>query len=194
VLAENAVELTRRIRKIAPALELIVLTPTGASREYERFRALGVRSFVPKPVNPPELYAAISEMAAAATSPGEASSEWRRSCRILVAEDNVVNQRLAARLLQKIGHDVVVVENGRLAVDSANRQQFDLILMDLQMPEMDGLEATSAIRGSAGLTSPDIPIVAMTAHNMKDHRDLCIDAGIDALVTKPIIAAALRCL
>ncbi len=105
---------------------------------------------------------------------------------ILVAEDNAVNQRLAARLLEKRRHRVVVVANGREALDTLEKINFDLVLMDVQMPEMDGLDATRIIRNSETGTGRHIPIVALTAHALKRDEERCIEAGMDAYLTKPI--------
>jgi CheY-like chemotaxis protein len=108
-----------------------------------------------------------------------------------LAEDNLVNQRLVRRILEKEGHYVVVVENGREALEALKKQTFDLVLMDVQMPEMDGFEATRAIRESETLTRAHIPIVALTAHAMKGDQDRCLAAGMDAYLSKPIHAADL---
>jgi CheY-like chemotaxis protein len=109
-----------------------------------------------------------------------------RALRILLAEDNAVNRRLAQLLLEKQGHFVVCAENGRVAVRLYDSEPFDLILMDVQMPEMDGLEATTAIRKLEETGSRRIPIVALTAHAMRSDRERCLAAGMDAYITKPI--------
>ncbi|MCY2989713.1 MAG: ATP-binding protein [Planctomycetota bacterium] len=109
---------------------------------------------------------------------------------ILLAEDSVMNQRLALGLLHKNGHQVVVAKNGREAFEAYQRERFDLILMDVQMPEMDGFEATAAIRGQEP-EGTHIPIIAMTAHALKGDRELCLVAGMDAYISKPISAAVL---
>jgi signal transduction histidine kinase/ligand-binding sensor domain-containing protein/AmiR/NasT family two-component response regulator len=112
--------------------------------------------------------------------------------RVLLAEDNTVNQRVAQRMIEKMGHSVVVVENGSLVLEAAAKQHFDLILMDLQMPQMDGFEATARIREAekkiarAGLGAPHIPIIALTAHAMSGDRDECLRAGMDDYISKPI--------
>jgi CheY-like chemotaxis protein len=109
-----------------------------------------------------------------------------RSLHVLVAEDSPVNQHVAAALLEKWGHRVTVAGNGRQALAAVTAGRFDLILMDVQMPEMDGLEATAAIRKREQSTGEHIPIVALTAHAMKGDRDRCLASGMDAYVTKPI--------
>jgi signal transduction histidine kinase/CheY-like chemotaxis protein len=109
-----------------------------------------------------------------------------RALNVLVAEDNRVNQLLARRLLEKMGHHVTLAENGRQAVDAVDRQAFDLILMDVQMPEMDGLEATTLIRASELRTGLHVPILALTAHVMKGDREKCLAAGMDAYLSKPL--------
>ena len=111
--------------------------------------------------------------------------------RILLAEDNVVNQRLAVRLLEREGHSVLLVSNGKDAVDAVTRELFDVILMDVQMPEMDGFEATRSIRAREDGIAAHVPIVAMTACAMSGDRERCLDAGMDAYVTKPIKLAEL---
>jgi CheY-like chemotaxis protein len=106
--------------------------------------------------------------------------------RVLIAEDNVVNQRLAARLLEKQGHSVAVVDNGRAALTALAQQLFDLVLMDVQMPEMDGLETTAAIRAQEQGTGRHLPIIALTSHAMQGDQERCFAAGVDAYVSKPM--------
>jgi CheY-like chemotaxis protein len=106
--------------------------------------------------------------------------------RVLLAEDNPVNQTLAMRVLERLGHKVQVANNGREAIERAQAGEFDLILMDVQMPEMDGLEATTAIRAAEAGTGKHVPIVAMTAHAMKGDREKCLSAGMDGYLAKPI--------
>jgi CheY-like chemotaxis protein len=111
--------------------------------------------------------------------------------RILLAEDNKINQFVARRLLEKHGHTVTVAGNGYEAVSLLDREAFDLVLMDVQMPEMDGFEATAAIRVKENGTGRHIPIIAMTAHAMKGDEERCLQAGMDSYVPKPITPAVL---
>ena len=112
--------------------------------------------------------------------------ERRQGLSILLAEDNLVNQKLAVTLLNKQGHEVQVAVNGRQAVDLFATQHFDLIIMDVQMPKMDGFEATAEIRRREKDTGLHIPIIAMTANAMAGDREHCLDAGMDGYVSKPI--------
>jgi CheY-like chemotaxis protein len=127
----------------------------------------------------------------------ESHTREQRPLQILLAEDNPINQKLAIRLLQRWGHTVIAVGNGREAVERLGRQYFDLVLMDVSMPEMDGLEATALVRSIEGSQS-HVPIIAMTAHALIGDREMCMRAGMDAYVSKPIqpdeLLAALRAL
>jgi signal transduction histidine kinase/ActR/RegA family two-component response regulator len=119
---------------------------------------------------------------------GHAIAEDRRCFKILVAEDNLVNQRVATRFLEKRGHTVVLAESGKKALATWREQRFDLILMDVQMPDMDGFEATAAIREQEKSGAKHIPIIAMTAHAMVGDRDRCLAAGMDDYISKPVNA------
>ena len=110
------------------------------------------------------------------------------SGRILLTEDNPVNQRLALRILEKGGYSVVVVSNGRQALDVLETQSFDAVLMDVQMPEMDGFTTTAAIREREKVSGHRIPIVALTAHAMQGYKERCLNAGMDAYLSKPVRA------
>ena len=114
-----------------------------------------------------------------------------RSLRVLLAEDNVVNQRVAQRLIERRGHAVTVANNGREAVEIFQQAPFDVVLMDVQMPEMDGLSATAAIRELQRASGARVPIIAVTAHAMVGDRERCLSAGMDGYVSKPIDAAKL---
>jgi CheY-like chemotaxis protein len=110
---------------------------------------------------------------------------------VLLAEDNPINQMVAKRLLERWGHHVVLAKTGREAVAAHGQQKFDVILMDVQMPEMNGFEAAAAIRAAEGTSSAGTPIVAMTAHAMKGDRERCLAEGMDDYVSKPIDPAIL---
>ncbi len=112
--------------------------------------------------------------------------ESARKLHILVAEDNAVNQAVILRVLEKMGHSSVLAHNGKEALALAFSQKFDLVFMDVQMPEMDGLAATEAIRQREKSSGTHLPIFAMTAHAMKGDRERCLQAGMDGYITKPI--------
>jgi CheY-like chemotaxis protein len=116
----------------------------------------------------------------------DSPSQTKRALRILLAEDNAVNQKLAVSLLKKQDHRVMIAGNGREALSEFSKESFDLVLMDIQMPEMDGIEATMAIREKERETGGHIPIIAMTAHAMRGDEELCLKAGMDGYITKPI--------
>lgn len=178
-----------------------MLTSSGQRGDAARCRELGVAAYLTKPVTQSNLFDAIVKaLKPTATGTNTATPqlvtqhtlrEEKRSLRVLLAEDNSVNQLLAATLLRKRGHKVDVVGNGTEAITALAAQRFDLILMDVQMPEMDGFEATAAIRDHERGSSQHIPIIAMTAHAMKGDRQRCIDAGMDGYVAKPITAQEL---
>jgi signal transduction histidine kinase/ligand-binding sensor domain-containing protein/DNA-binding response OmpR family regulator len=180
------------------SITIMMLTSAGERGDAARCRSLGVTAYLTKPIRQSELLDAILT-SLGAPSPGRPGQlvtvhsmrENRRPLRILLAEDNVVNQTLAIRLLEKRGHSVVLAVNGREAVDTWKRERFDLILMDVQMPEMGGFEATAAIRHAELGGAIHIPIVAMTARAMAGDRESCLEAGMDAYVAKPISAAEL---
>jgi CheY-like chemotaxis protein len=122
---------------------------------------------------------------------GTATAQPPRRFHILLAEDNVVNQRLTLRALEKRGHTVVVANNGVEALAALQRDRFDVVLMDVQMPEMDGFAATQAIREAEKATGAHQPIIALTAHAMKGDEERCLRAGMDAYASKPIQTQAL---
>src|SRR6266852_1844795 len=189
----DGVELANRIRE-NPALSetaVILLIPSGLQADGSReLRGVG---HLMKPVVRSHLLEAIQAVRGGHTSePRHFRAAVRQSdvpLRVLVAEDNAVNRKMAVRLLEKRGHAVVAVEDGREALAALDRQPFDLILMDVQMPGMDGFEATAAIR--AREETRRIPIVALTAHAMQGDRDRCLKAGMDAYVAKPVEAEEL---
>jgi len=174
---------------------IIMLTSAGQRGDAARCRELGLEGYLTKPVSQSELLEAILRVAGAKrpeTKPAlvtrHSLREEGRSLRILLAEDNVVNQLLACRLLEKQGHLVVTAANGRQALERLEKERVDLVLMDIQMPEMDGFEATAAIRKEEALAGKHLPIIAMTAHAMEGDRERCLAAGMDGYLAKPIRA------
>ncbi len=174
---------------------VLMLTSGGQPGEARRCTQLGIAAYLPKPVLKADLMAAI--LTTLGRRQGEISSnpalvtrhtlrESARKLSILVAEDNAVNQALILRVLQKMGHATALAQTGKEALALAGAEKFDLVFMDVQMPEMDGLAATVAIRASEKNTKTHLPIFAMTAHAMKGDRELCLDAGMDGYITKPI--------
>jgi CheY-like chemotaxis protein len=147
-----------------------------------------------KPVGESELFETIQRALGRDRGEGEESAlttrhslrEERLGLYVLLAEDNTVNQFLASRLLEKRGHHVVVAGNGREALEALEIHHIDLVLMDVQMPEMDGFEATAAIREKEKSTGGHLPIIAMTAHTMKGDQERCLEAGMDGYVMKPV--------
>ncbi len=171
---------------------LMMLTSAGHRGDGTRARDVGIAAYLTKPVSNAELLetaAAVLARSAAGTPDRHlitrhSIKETRRRLNILLAEDNPVNQQVAATMLTTRGHTVDVVENGRRAVEALETKRYDLVLMDIQMPELDGLAATREIRNTLGLR--DLPILALTARAMPSEREQCLRAGINGLVTKPI--------
>jgi CheY-like chemotaxis protein len=180
---------------------IIMMVTSGSQRgDASRCRALRIAAFLVKPIVEAELLAAIStalgQGAEAAEQPSalvtpHSLREGPRCLRLLLAEDNPVNQVVAVRLLQKSGHNVTLVSNGREALRRLETEDFDLVLMDVQMPEMDGFDTARAIRAKEEATGQHVPIIAMTAHAMKGDRERCLQAGMDGYVAKPIRLAEL---
>jgi two-component system sensor histidine kinase/response regulator len=191
------VELVKQDAELSSTV-IMMLTSGGRSGDIARCESLHVAAYLLKPVKQSELFDAIA-LALGISSPADAEevaaavtpSQCARSLRILLAEDSLVNQKLAVGLLEKYGHAVDVVADGRAALAVVESKCYDLVLMDIQMPEMDGLEATRAIRAREGQRGGHIPIVAMTAHAMKGDRERCLEAGMDGYVAKPIRAKEL---
>ncbi len=195
-------ELAERImqRRVVPnggvQATVLMLTSGGQPGEANRCKQLGISAYLLKPVLKADLLAAIlaalSQRQTATNDNGAALvtrhtlRESARKLRILVAEDNAVNQAVIMRVLQKMGHTPVLAQNGREALALALREKFDLVFMDVQMPEMDGLAATAAIRKAEKDKGTHLPIFAMTAHAMKGDRERCLEAGMDGYITKPV--------
>jgi two-component system, sensor histidine kinase and response regulator len=175
---------------------IMMLTSADRQSDAARCRRLGLSGYLVKPVKADELQIAImaalsgTSLSQRAPRPVETPQPARADSfgglRVLLAEDNPVNQRVALHFLAKEGHSAVAVVNGRETLDAIAKEHFDLVLMDVQMPEMDGLEATRAIRALETGTGRHLQIVAMTAHAMKGDRERCLDSGMDDYVSKPV--------
>lgn len=175
---------------------IMMLSSVGQRGHSQRCRELGVSVYLVKPVRQSMLLnSVLSVLAKRAQSmeqkrPVSASpvGTTQRPWRVLLAEDNAINQLVAVSMLQKRGHTVVIASEGREAVAAIEREQFDVVLMDVQMPGMDGLEATAEIRKREIGTGRRVPIIAVTAHVMKEDRDRCLAAGMDGYLGKPFSA------
>jgi PAS domain S-box-containing protein len=170
---------------------IMLLTSSDQQDEIARCQSLGIAAHLTKPIKQSELFNAIAEtlglsVETAGEEPSEPQPAFVPPLKILLADDSVVNQRLALALLEPHGHQMTMVSNGREALAQRQSHQFDLILMDIQMPEMDGLEATRLIREFEMPRGEHVPIIAMTAHAMKGDREQCLAAGMDGYVTKPV--------
>ena len=182
--------------------KLILLTSASRSGDTQRCRELGVSSHLMKPVKQSALLDAIAAavgLAVVEDRPSKPSPAPKQQggeaglkpLQVLLAEDNPVNQKFAVRVLEKKGHTVEIANNGREALDAWRNGTCDVILMDVQMPEMDGFEATARIREQESGADRRTPIIAMTAHAMKGDRERCLEAGMDGYVTKPIKASVM---
>src|SRR5271157_1011060 len=191
------VEQLRQGPDLAATAKVIMLTSAGQRGDAARCRELGVAAYLTKPVGQAELFDCIARvLGPAGAGPvvlitHHTLREEKRTLHVLLAEDNAVNQKLAARLLEKHGHHVTVTSNGHEALAALDRDNFDVVLMDVQMPEMDGFEATAVIRVREQSTGRHLPIIAMTAHAMQGDRERCLAAGMDGYIAKPIKAQEL---
>jgi CheY-like chemotaxis protein len=175
---------------------IMMLTSAAQRGDGARCREVGISAYLPKPVSQSELREAVFMLLGRAGGNLPADGLVTRhsirekhadsSLRILLAEDNPVNQKLAVTMLEKRGHKIAVAANGRKALAALETDVFDLVLMDIQMPEMDGFEATAAIREAERSTGRHLPIVAMTAHAIKGDDQRCLRAGMDGYLAKPI--------
>jgi PAS domain S-box-containing protein len=197
----DAVVLAASGRSIASAEELgrsgimaripaIALVAVGQRGSASRYRQLGFQAYLVEPLAPGSLAEALTIVSVEGLESTEMITrhwlrERRRSFRVLLAEDSPINQKLAVRLLARRGHDVTVVDDGRKAVSAFRDGEFDIILMDIQMPELDGFGATTEVRALEAGSSQHIPIVALTAHAMAGDEARCLAAGMDAYVSKP---------
>jgi two-component system, sensor histidine kinase and response regulator len=188
----------QKLQGVVPAT-IMMLTSGGQRGDIARCADLGISVHLSKPVRPSELQDAIRQAvgtppveAAPATQPDSAPARGLTpSLRVLLAEDNAVNRKVVTRLLEKRGHQVLVTTNGREALAALEKDTFDLVLMDVQMPEMDGFEATRMIRLSEQGTAFHQRIIALTAYAMSGDRARCLEAGMDGYLTKPLSALAL---
>jgi two-component system sensor histidine kinase/response regulator len=184
----------RKDEKLAGAV-IMMLTSGDRSEDVEQCRKFGVSAYIRKPIKQSELFDSLVAVLAI-DGTGDSASEHTEDSertevvipplRVLLAEDSVVNQKLALALINKWGHSGTIACNGKEALDLATRETFDVVLMDVQMPEMDGLEATRQIRQSEVGSDRHLPIIAMTAHAMKGDRELCLESGMDDYVSKPV--------
>ena len=188
------VEQLRQSPGLSANTKVILLTSAGQRGEVARCQELGVAAYLTKPVSQTELFEAISRVLAEPGLPpdstvpagGHPVPKSRKKLRVLLAEDNAVNQKIASRVLEKHGHEVTLAKDGREALAILDRAVFDAVLMDVQMPEMDGFEATAVIRAGERGTGRRLPIIAMTAHAMQGDRERCIAAGMDSYISKPL--------
>jgi CheY-like chemotaxis protein/HPt (histidine-containing phosphotransfer) domain-containing protein len=199
---ENAdgFEVARTLREERQSQEPIVmmLTSAGQRGDAQRCHELGISAYLTKPVDDKDLLEAILVVLGQkqAKQPEDLVTrhtlrENRKVLRVLLAEDNPVNQKLAVRLLEKWGHTVRTAGDGLEAMEMLEQGRFDLVLMDVEMPRLTGLEAVKEIRRQEEDTGGHIPVIAMTAHAMKGDRDRCLSAGMDDYISKPIDAEAL---
>jgi signal transduction histidine kinase/DNA-binding response OmpR family regulator/HPt (histidine-containing phosphotransfer) domain-containing protein len=196
---EVAAEIAKR--PVLRGATVMMLSSSGEYSDQLRCAELGIRGYLTKPVYATELLAAIERAIGSKPSPAGpatrstagalAAGAQGRRVRVLLVEDNVVNQRVASGLLTRRGHHVTVAEDGREALARLDQETFDIVLMDLQMPVMGGLDATAAIRASERATGKHVRIVAMTAHAMNSDRERCLAVGMDGYLSKPIDPAML---
>jgi two-component system sensor histidine kinase/response regulator len=173
---------------------IIMLNSAETQGDAAPWQKLGVFAFITKPIKQNELLESVMKVLNNDTEEKElvpqpsssSKQETSPGYRVLVAEDNIVNQRVVCYMLEKHGHQVTSAHNGEEVLEAVEKQIFDLILMDIQMPKMDGFEATSAIREKEKKTGSHIPIIALTAHAMKGDKEKCIENGMDDYISKPI--------
>ena len=194
----NGYEVAAKLRQIVPAEEtaIIVLSSSLTQPSHIPPEQLQIGRKLTKPIRRAELHEAITLLLGSASKRGKPASQYEPTAttnlRLLLVEDNTVNQRPAIRLLEKMGHQVQLAVNGREAVELSESVDFDLILMDLQMPVMGGLQATQKIREREATLDKHTPVLAMTAHAMKGYQEKCLEAGMDGYITKPIRTELLK--
>jgi CheY-like chemotaxis protein len=182
-----------------PTATIMMLTSGGQRGDADRCRQLGISAYLSKPVRQWELREAVLRVLGLRPQRGDNArlvtrhslQETPKRLRVLLAEDNPVNRELTLRILSKRGHSVFCAGTGKQAVEALEKQAFDVVLMDVQMPEMDGFEATAEIRKREVISGTRLPIIAMTAHAMKGDRERCLSAGMDGYISKPVQAEEL---
>lgn len=172
---------------------VVLLMSLEQAKQQDRWRGLGVHGGLIKPIVQSDLFKVLEELRPVRTwkpqpAPNARATAERTALAVLVAEDNPINQKLAAKLIEKMGHSVTLACDGREAFETWSQRHFDAVLMDVQMPEVDGFEATRRIRAAEVGTGRRTPIIALTAHTLSGDRERCIEAGMDAYVTKPVRA------
>jgi PAS domain S-box-containing protein len=196
-------ETVGRLVKEDPLLRntaLVMMTSIGRRGDAKRLEVLGFAAYLTKPVKRSSLHDILTTTLGCQEDPScqhrqiitrhTVAEDRKRKCRLLVVEDNPTNQKVVSKLLEKMGFRADMVDCGRKAIGALEAISYDLVLMDVQLPDMDGLATTSAIRRS-GVLNPEVPIIAMTAHAMKGDREKCLQAGMDDYISKPIRSADL---
>jgi two-component system, sensor histidine kinase and response regulator len=186
-------ERMRALPGLGPLTIMLLTSSDMHGMQLSRCRELGVARHLLKPIAPSELLDAILQALGQEPEQGSRSpvidppTQARRPLRVLVAEDNVINQLLIRRLIEKAGHEVLVVGNGREALKVLEAHPFDVVFMDVQMPELDGMAATAEIRRREAITgAPRLPVIALTANAMTGDRERCLDGGMDGYLSKPV--------
>jgi CheY-like chemotaxis protein/HPt (histidine-containing phosphotransfer) domain-containing protein len=195
----NGFELAQRIAGLpgCKSIPMVMLSSSGVRSDAERARAAGIAAYVTKPVSRPELQMALARVMNLRTElpklpqPAASLPQAQRALDVLLVEDNAINQKLAIALLERWGHTITVAENGAIAVEMVASHAYDLVLMDMMMPVMDGLEATQLIRAMPA-PAATVPIIAMTANAMESDRERCLAAGMNDYISKPIKAQELQ--
>jgi len=197
--AKQAKEFVGKLQSAArePVTVVLMTSRPWEAAKSEAWKAAGVARAISMPFRRSSLLEALQAVTggtqrAQTVRTSEAIKVAGRKLRILLAEDNLVNQKLMAKMLEKMGHEVAVAANGQVALEKLAERNFDLVAMDMQMPVMDGVEATLAIRAHEAGTGRHIGIVAMTANAFEEDRQKCLDAGMDGYIAKPVAAAAVR--
>jgi signal transduction histidine kinase/CheY-like chemotaxis protein/HPt (histidine-containing phosphotransfer) domain-containing protein len=195
IVVEATSEYDLPSRLIDTNIPLLVIVEPGRRGDAGRYRNIGVAAYLTTPVANADLLDAIRTAVAGTSAGALITRHWLREHRlrfnILLADDSATNRMLAVRLLEGRGHIVTAVDDGRQAVDAIRSTPYDVVLMDVQMPIMDGLEATEAIRALEEASGDHTPIIALTAHALDSDRQRCLDAGMDAYVSKPFRASEL---